>query len=153
MSRGPVTEEGKRRSALNGIRHGLLAKCVVLENEKRENFEELFQQHIDRLDPQGGMELGFLEKMAAADWKLRRLWAIETQMFNDSVNAESDTVGELKRIESAFAKLAETQKFNVLQRYETRLDRIYHRQLRSLLELRKESPLEEVAEEEPGEPT
>ena len=32
-SRGPVTEQGKRHSARNGIRNGLLAQTVVLDEE------------------------------------------------------------------------------------------------------------------------
>lgn len=43
--RGPTTPAGKQASSLNAIRHGILAKCVVLTNESRENFDILLAQH------------------------------------------------------------------------------------------------------------
>jgi hypothetical protein len=40
-SRGPKTEEATRRSSQNAIRHGLLAKCIVLHNESEEVFQPI----------------------------------------------------------------------------------------------------------------
>ena len=57
-SRGPVTAAGKESSSQNALRHGLLARCVVLESESGEGFAALLQQHLDRLQPADGVELG-----------------------------------------------------------------------------------------------
>ncbi|MGB7723408.1 MAG: hypothetical protein WBL65_26150, partial [Bryobacteraceae bacterium] len=54
-SRGPITPEGKERSSTNALRHGLLAKCVVLENESSECFDELVTQHQERFAPADGV--------------------------------------------------------------------------------------------------
>src|ERR1035441_1485559 len=65
-SRGPATPEGKRRSSQNATSHGLLARCIVMENESRTAFEALIAQHCDRLQPADALEFGFIEEMAAA---------------------------------------------------------------------------------------
>jgi hypothetical protein len=52
FSKGPVTPAGKQRSSPNSLRHGLCAKCIVLDYESRENFLVLLQQHI-ALQPAG----------------------------------------------------------------------------------------------------
>src|SRR5579883_3106756 len=72
LSRGPSTPEGKRRSAQNAIRHGLLSECVVLPGESVEGFAELLSQHVERFDPADGVEFGMIEEMAAAYCRLRR---------------------------------------------------------------------------------
>src|SRR3954453_23930703 len=74
-SRGPVTAEGKMRSAQNALRHGLLAKAVVLADEDADAFQSL----VDCV------ELFFLERMAAAQWRQTRSWAVEAKMVDNAV--------------------------------------------------------------------
>ncbi len=64
-SRGPQTSAGKQRSSLNALRHGLLAKQVVLSNGASANFHWMIAQHIRRFGPADGVELGMIEEMAA----------------------------------------------------------------------------------------
>jgi hypothetical protein len=53
-SRGPITAEGQERSSANAIRHALLARCVVLENESGPCFDDLVTQHTQRFAPADG---------------------------------------------------------------------------------------------------
>src|SRR3954451_10465378 len=87
-SQGPVTPEGKKRSARNAMRHGLLADIVVLEGEGRENFQILLDQHVERLQPADGVEYALVEEMASSYWRLHRNWAIETRLLDNQVRQE-----------------------------------------------------------------
>ena len=58
---GPATAEGKERSARNPLRHGLLARTVVLENEDGEEFEEALGALVARFQPADPVELGLVE--------------------------------------------------------------------------------------------
>ena len=87
LSRGPKTPEGKRKSSLNAVRHGLLSKIVVAQNESRHGFDLVFGDHFNTFEPTNGVELGFTETMAASAWRLRRLWALENKMMNDAIEA------------------------------------------------------------------
>ena len=71
-SKGPVTPEGKKRSAMNAMRHGLLSDVVALEGEGEENFQLLLEQHVERLQPADGVEYALVEEMAAAYSRLHR---------------------------------------------------------------------------------
>jgi len=134
-SLGPKTPQGKRRSSQNAIRHGLLAKCLVLANESREGFEALLDQHLSRLSPADGVELGFVEEMVSASWRLRRIWAMETRLLDDAVRSQQSP-DELGRIAAAFSQLANSPQLGLIHRYETRLHTIYQRSLHNLLLLR-----------------
>jgi hypothetical protein len=87
-SRGPVTTAGKKRSSGNSIRHGLLARCVVLEAESREGFDTLAAGFLERFNPANDVEIGFVEEMLSALWRQRRAWAIETRLMDDAVAAQ-----------------------------------------------------------------
>jgi len=91
-SKGPATAAGKLRSSQNSLRHGLLARCLVLEDESPEAFEALLAQHIEHLQPAGDLEFGLVEEMVAACWRTRRSWAIETHMI-DAVPTAPDAAG------------------------------------------------------------
>jgi len=138
-SRGPVTPAGKQASSLNAIRHGLLAKCVVLTNECRENFDILMAQHLDRYRPADDVELSVVEEMASAFWRLRRTWAIETRLYDDAINAR-EPGDEVGRIAGAFTDLAASSALALLHRYEARLHHIRQRAFKNIHILRNTPP-------------
>ena len=73
---GPRTPEGKERAKFNALRHGLLARSVVVPTrdgpENRKQFERLLTQLRDKLNPDGILEEMLVEKIAVAYWRLRR---------------------------------------------------------------------------------
>src|SRR5437016_10063718 len=105
-SLGPATPEGKHRSSRNAVRHGLLARHVVMSDESPEGFQEVLNDHLDRLQPAGGMESGMVEEMVASYWRLRRAWAIETRLLENETAAQP-AGDRLDRIANAFTGLAE----------------------------------------------
>ena len=135
-SRGPVTDEGKRRSSLNALRHGLLAKNVVLNNESEELFTALLSKHIIKFDPADDVEQCAVDEMVASVWRMRRLWAIEKSLFQKATEKRTGN-DELERLSSAFSDLAATPELQLLDRYEARLHRMYQRSLYNFLILRE----------------
>src|SRR5258708_40102272 len=65
-SRGPVTPEGRAKSARNSIRHGLRAKSIVLPTESKEEYQSLLDSYHDQFDPQTAVEMELVEAMAVA---------------------------------------------------------------------------------------
>ena len=136
LGHGPVSEAGKRNSSQNAIRHGLLAKSTVLGNESGETFERLLAQHQAKLRPADDVEEGAIEEMASSFWRLRRLWTIETRLFDNSINKRTET-DERDRLAGAFSDLAAGNDLNLLDRYENKLHRMYQRSLHKFLLLRE----------------
>ncbi|MCC6861448.1 MAG: hypothetical protein IT158_22965 [Bryobacterales bacterium] len=136
LSRGPVTPRGKRRSSQNAIRHGLFAQCVLLSNESQEAFEGLLRDYLNRFLPTDAVEHDLIDEMVSACWRLRRLWAIETATFEQELANQESSAG-VRRLASAFAALANnSQHLALMQRYETRLHKIYQRAFHNLFLLR-----------------
>ncbi len=135
-SRGPVTPHGKKNSSRNAVRHGLLAGCLLLEGESAENFQAVFNQHLDRLQPADGVEYALVEEMAAAYWRLHRNWAVETRLWQNQADELRTIPDTLDRFTGAFNQLASGDTLRLAHRYETRLHNIYQRSLRTLLLLR-----------------
>ena len=69
LSKGPITPAGKSRSSKNAIRHGLMAKCVVLDSESREGFDSMHSEFVARFAPTDNVELGLVEEMFSAFWR------------------------------------------------------------------------------------
>jgi hypothetical protein len=139
--RGPVTEEGKSKSSQNALRHGLLAKATVLANESEDTFARLVAQHQAKLRPADDVEESAIEEMASSLWRLRRLWTIETRLFDNSIEKRPET-DERDRLARAFSDLAAGNELNLLDRYENKLHRMYQRSLYKFLVLRELGPCE-----------
>ena len=138
-SRGPITAAGKLTSSLNAIRHGLLAKCVVLPTEGRDGFDILMDQHIQFYNPINDVELGVIEEMVASLWRLRRTWAIETQLHADAIDNQPPG-DEVRRLAAAFTILASTPQLAILHRHETRLHNMRQRAIKNMHLLRTTPP-------------
>jgi hypothetical protein len=70
-STGPRTEQGKSNSSNNAVRHGILARKVVLDTEEqRAEFLELCQHCKTELRPKGLIEKFIVEEIATLLWKL-----------------------------------------------------------------------------------
>ena len=89
-SKGPVTPEGKARSAQNPITHGLASKCVVLATESQEQFDEMLRQYRERWQPADINEDHLIIKMVNAYWRLNRIWAMETAYMDTEMMAQSE---------------------------------------------------------------
>jgi hypothetical protein len=74
--------EGKAITAKNAVKHGIFAKELVISDgdgkENREEYDSLFQQLVDDLNPEGQMEVLLVEKIAVNYWRLKRLVRYET---------------------------------------------------------------------------
>ncbi len=139
LARGRKTPAGIVRSSQNAIRHGLLAKTVVLDNESADGFKDVLAEYETRMQPADNVELGMVEEMVASWWRLRRLWAIETSTLDTGIHAQPPG-DELARITAAFSDPANAPQLNLLHRYETRIHRMYQRALYNLALLRETMP-------------
>jgi hypothetical protein len=134
-SRGPRTPEGKRRSSRNATRHGLLAQYVVVPGEDAAAFQSLVDSHIAKFGAADDSECDLIEEMAAANWRQRRLWAIEAALFKEATEAQPPG-SHLARLAAAFSTLADNGRLALLYRYETRLHLMYRRAYQNLVLMR-----------------
>src|SRR5271168_3951324 len=124
------------RSSQNSLRHGLLAKCILIKHESKEAFQKLLDFHINKFKPADDVELGLVEEMVAAQWRMRRVWTIETTLLDEAIEKRTDSTNE-RRIAAAFSELAGGNQLNLLDRYESRLQRMYQRSRKTLLEIQQ----------------
>src|SRR3954447_14544979 len=80
FSHGPVTPEGKARSALNGTRHGLRGRTfVILPDEDPAEWLALLDGYLARFRPADATETRCIERLAACDWREDRLERLEAE--------------------------------------------------------------------------
>jgi hypothetical protein len=81
LSSGPVTEEGKRRSRQNAVRHGLTAETVIDALEDAEDYAAFEMAVTADYDAQSAVERELVLRLASLLWRLRRATAIESGLF------------------------------------------------------------------------
>jgi hypothetical protein len=81
LSTGPVTDEGKRRSRQNAVRHGLTAETVIDALEDAEDYAAFEMAVTSDYDAQTPVKRKLVQRLASLLWLLRRATAIETGLF------------------------------------------------------------------------
>ena len=147
LSHGPKTQDGKDRVRFNALRHGLRSeRAVVLSTESQEDFDRLLDEHFQRFQPRDQVEADALNDIAAARWRLRRLESIETGLLEKALSQVAG-VESANELAEAFTALAGNRVFDLLLRYEGRLQTAFQRGLRTLIQLREKLPAETPAQE------
>ena len=80
-STGPVTEEGKKRSRRNAVRHGLTAETVIDALEDADDYSAFELSITADYDAQSATERELVLRLASLLWRLRRATAIESGLF------------------------------------------------------------------------
>ena len=89
-STGPTTEEGKRRSRRNAVRHGLTAETVVETIEDIEDYRGFEAAVIADYDARTAVERELVLRLASLLWRLRRATAIETDLLRIQAEIRQD---------------------------------------------------------------
>ena len=145
-SRGPKTNAGRRASSANALSHGLNARStIVLEYEDPEEFHRLLADHRAIYLPTTPAENDLVDQMAAARWRIRRIWTIETALLDaevmhrkPQVRKEYSQIDGAIELALAFRGLAdESRSLHLVSRYESRIYRMYDRAYTALRELQQ----------------
>jgi hypothetical protein len=80
-STGPTTEDGKRRSRQNAVRHGLSAETVVDIVEDIDDYRGFEAAVIADYDARTAVERELVLRLASLLWRLRRATMIETELL------------------------------------------------------------------------
>jgi len=148
-STGPKTPEGKQRSSRNAIKHGLLARHVVLAddpNEKPADFDQILEGLFDDFDPKNTIQRLLVERIAASYWRLRRAFRYEVQAIRDRRQDDANPLQQLSqqilgaRPDPDRHLLPGESALNRLLRYESMIDRELNRSLRQLHHLQRTIP-------------
>lgn len=158
LSTGPKTLEGKQKVRWNALKHGLLAKSVVIPTvgspENRTEFFSLLEHLQRQLQPVGILEEMLVEKIAVAYWRLRR-----------AVRAEAGEIGEQledwrqrqnsdlcpyessseRRFHTNSLAIPSRDDMNKILRYETTISRSLNNAIKQLKQLQKQRQQEKTS--------
>jgi hypothetical protein len=150
-STGPRTPEGKNRSSLNAFKHGLTGQNMVLAEHEHEAYHLLCDRMHRDLKPKTEPEMQLAHKIIDIHFRLDRLSALESNMFNIDTQWNTNPAQPDGRyaamIGQTVAWKKEAHAFEILGRYEARLSRQllqYQRELERLQAIRKSAEAEEA---------
>ena len=72
LSTGPRTKQGKAISSQNGLKHGLLAKNIIIPTESKAEFNFHRDEVLSDLKPVGPMESILANRIVELSWRLSR---------------------------------------------------------------------------------
>jgi len=145
-SRGPVTAEGKARTALNSAKHGLYSKAIVLNNEDPEAYAAMLDEYLIDCAPVGSLETRLVTDIVNANWRIDRLTAyetaaldLETDRMRPEIDASFNNIDEPTRATLAFnSLLANNHTYETIQAGLRTQYRIRDRAIAQLLRLQRE---------------
>lgn len=101
-STGPTSEGGRAASSRNSLKHGLLAKSVVVDSptgaESRSDFDALLADLCNELQPVGLIEQTLVERIATCYWRLNRAQRYETGAVRETLEVPDTRADHLDKL-------------------------------------------------------
>lgn len=123
---GVKTQEGKAVSKYNALKHGILSKEVLLDNEDEKSLIELGKKLRTELKPETELELLLVDRIIANTWRLKRALKGEKEMIEHDIKSE-DSFGAALSYD-----FANSDSYGKFTRYESSLERGIYRALHEL---------------------
>jgi hypothetical protein len=92
-SRGLASPEGKARSRMNALKHGLSARIPVLPGEDEAAFRRRVDDFVDALAPRNAVEVALAEEAALATWRIVRAERAEAARVAAALRAAEACAG------------------------------------------------------------
>jgi hypothetical protein len=138
-STGPITPEGKQRSSLNALRHGLTGQVVVMPFEDLEAYKIHLKSFEEELNPKGPVEANLVQSLAETVWRINRVAVLETNLHTLGLSTVTPYVGPNPQVEDALSMAAalehQTKALSNLSLHTQRLSRFYEKTLTQLQKL------------------
>lgn len=136
-STGPQTPEGKEVSKMNAVKHGLLSREVLLENENENELVDFGKRMRSCLKPAGELELLLVDQVISYSWRLRRVFNVEkaimelqaTDSFNIFPGDKSTKRDELRLIRD----MIDNDSIEKLTRYEVMIVKHLYKAMHELI--------------------
>ncbi len=126
-STGPISIEGKQRSAMNACKHNLTGQSLILQPDETEAYNRLTNALLSDLQPATELERQTVQKIIDVHFRLNRLAGVENNIFNFSLIHNTTCTSHDDRIEVMIAQtrawIERSSSFDLLGRYEARLAR------------------------------
>jgi len=122
-STGPRTPAGRAVVAYNATKHGLLSRESLVKGESEADLVDFGKRLRAQLAPVGELELLLVDRIVSTAWRLRRLVAVETVLF-DKEHTALDQPFHYGR-----------EKMGAVSRYEVTLERSLYKALHELQRL------------------
>jgi len=150
-STGPRTPEGKQRSCLNALRHGLTGQTVVLPTEDLQAYQSFCQEFVVHYSPVGPVERQLVQTIADTGWRLNRISAMEHTSLSFAgaqKQAQAQAAGDAcaEACASALAFQEQSEQLARLSLYEQRLSRQLERSLKLIKETQADRKQQEKAQ-------
>jgi hypothetical protein len=141
-STGPKTSEGKQRSALNALRHGLTSQIVVMPNEDLLLYQFHLKSFTDEYHPEGATEAHLVQAISDTAWRLNRVAALETNLLTLAASNQPNLFADAPaQVQDAMALVAalesQSKALANLSMHSQRLSRQFERTVAQLRELQK----------------
>jgi hypothetical protein len=140
LSTGAKTDEGRNRSRMNALRHGLTGQVTTMTDEDRAAHDQFSNALMQDLAPEGAMEIQLAQRVATDSWRLNRISAIEDNLFAlGQLQNGGQACADVPELDAALTDARvftlESKQLQLLTLYEQRINRSLQKNLAILQSL------------------
>jgi hypothetical protein len=88
-SHGAIMPQSRANSSMIAAGHGITAKTLILRDENQDYFLEIMHAYFEYLKPSNRVEVDLISQMAAARWRLCRIWRHEIAILDLEMDAQA----------------------------------------------------------------